>query len=65
LSQATVDSKHVVTHIDGAQLLEKLNDRIEKLGASTPRMLEPVIEAVPDDEDEDRAGGEAAPDEPV
>ena len=60
LSQATVDSKHVVTHIDGAQLLEKLDERIKKLAMpDTP----PLLEAVPDDEAPDGAGGDAPADE--
>ena len=63
LSQMQIDSRSTVTHVDGAQLLEKLNERIERLGASTPRMLEPVIEAVPDDEPQDGAG-DAPADEP-
>jgi hypothetical protein len=55
LSQATVDSKHVVTHIDGAQLLEKLDERIKKLAMpDTP----PLIEAVPDDADADAGDGQ-------
>jgi hypothetical protein len=65
LSEMRIDNKTTITSVDGNALLERISERIEKLGASTPRMLEPVIEAVPDDEDEDRAGGEAAPDEPV
>jgi hypothetical protein len=63
LSAATVDSKHTVTHVDGAALLEKLNERIERMASPTPRMLEPVIEAVPDD-DADGAGGDSPSGEP-
>jgi len=40
-------------------LLEKLNERIERLGASTPRMLEPMIEVQADDEPQDGAGADA------
>src|SRR3954463_14031719 len=46
LSQATVDSKHVVTHIDGAQLLEKLDERIKKLAMPEQPQL---IDAIADD----------------
>src|SRR3954468_21061522 len=60
LSQATVDSKHTVTHVDGAALLERISERIEKLGASTPRMIEPVIEAELDADA--GAGCDASPD---
>jgi hypothetical protein len=58
LSAATVDSKHTVTHVDGAALLEKLNDRIEKL--ATPDTT-PLIEAVADDEDDAGAGDDDSP----
>src|SRR3954464_6975420 len=61
LSAATVDSKHTVTHVDGAALLEKLNDRIEKL--ATPNTT-PLIEAVADNEGEGGAGDEPPADEP-
>src|SRR3954470_2304527 len=62
LSAATVDSKHTVTHVDGAALLEKLNDRIEKL--ATPD-TKPLLEAVPDDDEGGAgAGGEPPADEP-
>jgi len=60
-----IDSKSTVTHVDGAALLDKLNERIERMASSTPRMLEPVIEVQPDPDDADaRAGGDASPDKP-
>jgi hypothetical protein len=64
LSQMQIDSRSTVTHVDGNALLGRISERIEKLGASTPRMLEPVIEVAPDDEAPDGAGGEPPADEP-
>ncbi|MFL5252553.1 MAG: hypothetical protein ACJ8AI_06605 [Rhodopila sp.] len=62
LSQMQIDSRSTVTHVDGNALLERISERIEKLTASTPRMLEPVIEAIGDDPDAD--AGDGAGDEP-
>jgi hypothetical protein len=60
LSAMTVDSKSTVTHVDGAALLEKLNNRIERMGSSAPPRM---IEAVADDADgEAGAGCDASPD---
>jgi len=58
LSQATVDAKHTVTHVDAGQLLEKLNDRIERMASATPAL----IEAVPADDGD--GAGDAPADEP-
>jgi len=58
LSQATVDSKHTITHVDGALLLEKLNERIERLGKVEQPAL---IEAVADDADGEAGAGCDAP----
>jgi hypothetical protein len=66
LSEMRIDNKTTITSVDGNALLERISERIEKLGASTPRMLEPVIEAVAadaDDEAPDGAGGEPPADE--
>jgi hypothetical protein len=49
LSEMRIDSKSTITTVDGNALLERISERIEKLGASSPRMLEPVIEVQPDD----------------
>jgi hypothetical protein len=57
LSEMRIDSKSTVTHVDAGQLLDKLNERIEKLSTSPPRMIEPVIDAEPDAADEGGAGG--------
>jgi hypothetical protein len=62
LSQMQIDSRSTVTHVDGNALLERISERIEKLGASTPRMIEPVIEVVADNADVD--AGDGAGDEP-
>jgi hypothetical protein len=48
LSASTVDAKHTITTVDGNALLEKLNDRIERLRAPEPAR---VIEAIADDAD--------------
>jgi hypothetical protein len=64
LSEMRIDNKTTITSVDGNALLERISERIEKLGASTPRMLEPVIEVAPDDEAPDGAGGEPPADEP-
>lgn len=52
LSQMQIDSRSTVTHVDGAALLNRLNERIEKLASSAPPRM---IEAVPD-EDGDGVG---------
>jgi hypothetical protein len=62
LSEMRIDSKTTVTTVDGNALLERISERIEKLGASTPRMIEPVIEVVADNADVD--AGDGAGDEP-
>src|SRR4051794_28162631 len=61
LSEMRIDSKTTITSVDGNALLERISERIEKLGASTPRMSEPVIEAGGDDAGAG-AGGDASPD---
>src|SRR3954447_5656436 len=53
LSASTVDSRHTVTHVDGAALLQKLDERIPRLGKAEPP---PLLEAAPDDAEPDRAG---------
>lgn len=53
LSEMRIDSKTTVTTVDGNALLQRISERIEKLGATTPRMLDPVIEAVPDAADDE------------
>jgi len=63
LSEMRIDSKTTITSVDGNALMERISERIEKLGASTPRMIEPVIEATADDADADGAGDESAPDD--
>jgi len=60
LSASTVDTKHTVTHVDAGALLDRLDQRIEKLRAPEPTL----IEAQPDD-DADGAGDEPPPDEPA
>jgi hypothetical protein len=64
LSEMRIDSKSTVTHVDGAALLEKLNEKIERMASTTPRMIEPVIEAVPDDDADVGAGDESPADKP-
>ena len=59
LSASTIDAKHTVTTVDGNALLEKLNDRIEKLRAPEQPQL---IEAIADDADAD--AGDGAGDKP-
>jgi len=59
LSAATVDSKTTITHVDAGALLDRLDQRIERLRAPEPAL----IEAVPDDEPQDGAG-DAPADEP-
>ncbi|MFL5281583.1 MAG: hypothetical protein ACJ8AW_11460 [Rhodopila sp.] len=63
LSEMRIDNKTTITSVDGNALLERISERIEKLGASTPRMLEPVIDAAPDDEAPDGAGDDAPADD--
>jgi len=60
LSEMRIDSKTTITSVDGNALLERISERIEKLGASTPRMIEPVIEAELDADA--GAGCDASPD---
>jgi hypothetical protein len=60
LSEMRIDSQTTVTHVDAGQLMEKLNDRIERMASAPPRM----IEAIADDADADAgAGGDVPPDE--
>jgi hypothetical protein len=62
LSEMRIDSKTTVTTVDGTALMERIAEKIERMAASPPRMLEPVIEVVADDADADV--GDRAGDEP-
>jgi hypothetical protein len=54
LSAATIDARTTVQHVDATQVLERLSDRLERLGKPEPAPP-PLIEATP--EDDDGAGG--------
>jgi hypothetical protein len=56
LSQTQVDARHIVTTVDATHVLEKLNERLERLGKSEPASP-PMIEVRPEPEDDDGAGG--------
>jgi hypothetical protein len=61
LSAASVDTRTTTVNIDAAQLLDRLDQRIERLRAPEPM---PLIEAVPDDEPQDETGADAPAAEP-
>src|SRR3954471_22497274 len=61
LSATQVDARHTTVNIDAGALLDRLDERIEKLRAPEPT---PLIEAQPDGADGDGAGGDPSPDEP-
>src|SRR5689334_8724580 len=56
LSEMRIDSKTTITNVDGNALMERIAEKIERLGSPTPpRMLEPVIEVESDVVEEGRA----------
>jgi hypothetical protein len=61
LSAASVDTRTTTVNIDAAQLLDRLDERIARLGKAEPPAL---IEAVPDDDADVGAGCEPPADEP-
>jgi hypothetical protein len=61
LSATTVNATNTNINVDAASLLDRLDERISRLGKTEPP---PVIEAVPDDDADARAGGDASPDKP-
>ena len=60
LSATQVDARHTTVNVDASALLDRLDQRIEKLRAPEPTL----IEAVPADDADARAGGEPPADEP-
>jgi len=61
LSATTVSATNTNINVDAGALLNRLDERIEKLRAPEPV---PLIEAVADDADADGAGGEPPADTP-
>src|SRR4051794_38116415 len=60
LSATQVDARHTTVNVDASALLDRLDQRIEKLRAPEPTL----IEAVPEDDGAAGAGDEPPPDEP-
>jgi hypothetical protein len=56
LSATQVDARHTTVNVDASALLDRLDERIEKLRAPEPASL---IEAVPDDDGQDGAGDDS------
>jgi hypothetical protein len=61
LSATTVSATNTNINVDAGALLDRLDQRIERLRAPEPV---PVIEAVPEDNADAGAGGDASPDKP-
>jgi hypothetical protein len=57
LSEMRIDSKTTVTTVDGGALLDRISERLERLGSSAPPRMVETIEA-----GDDGAGDAASPD---